>query len=172
MKKKYRDLENGTYNIDPKGNGLSPFPVYCDMSAKNEAGVTEIGHDSESRMKVNGHESAGSYKKDIVYAVAMERIVAVVNQSRYCQQFIRYECIWSVFSTVGWWVSRQGKGRYTCRIISDFLIDRRTGSRAVCIFIYSCMFCHAWISFEIKGGVSRSAHLFCASCFKLVIHQK
>ncbi len=114
MKEKYPGFETGVYNIVPQGVASSPFPVYCDMTSKNEIGVTVIGHNSESRTEVNGYEDYGSYKRDIVYDATMEQIVAVMNQSRYCEQFIKYECRGSLLllEGTGWWVSRQGKGIY------------------------------------------------------------
>ena len=41
----------------------------------------------------------------------MEKIVAIINQSKYCEQFIKYEChySWLLRDDYGWWVSRQGK---------------------------------------------------------------
>ena len=78
------------------------------MTSKNGTGVTVIGHDSESRTLVNGSESAGSYKRNINYDISMEQIVAIVKQSKNCEQFIKYECYHSYFSGYSWWVSRQG----------------------------------------------------------------
>ncbi|XP_028393197.1 uncharacterized protein LOC114517608 [Dendronephthya gigantea] len=40
--------DSGMYSIKPRGLNLS-FNLYCDMTSKNGVGVTEIGHDSESR---------------------------------------------------------------------------------------------------------------------------
>ncbi|CAB4025534.1 Hypothetical predicted protein, partial [Paramuricea clavata] len=99
---------NGVFKIGPQGGGTLPFAVYCDMTSKNEVGVTVIGHNSESRTKVNGYEQRGSYRKDITYDVTIEQIVAVINESSYCEQFIKYECHGSLMSDA-WWVSRQGK---------------------------------------------------------------
>ena len=84
--------------------------VFCDMTSKNGSGVTEIGHDSESRTLVSGHDSPGSYKRKIKYNISMEQIVAIINQSKSCEQFIKYECYHSMLlrSSDGWWVSRQG----------------------------------------------------------------
>ena len=78
------------------------------MTSKNGVGVTVIGHDSESRTLVKGYESAGSYKRKINYDISMEQIVAIMKQSKNCEQFIKYECYHSSFSTYSWWVSRQG----------------------------------------------------------------
>ncbi len=80
------------------------------MTSKNGVGVTVIGHDSETRTKVDGFEDEGSYKKDVTYKITMERIVAIINKSKNCEQFIRYECYGSnlLSDGYGWWVSRQG----------------------------------------------------------------
>ena len=78
------------------------------MTSKNGVGVTVIGHDSESRTLVKGYESRGSYKRKINYDISMEQIVAIIKQSKNCEQFIKYKCYDSYFSGYGWWVSRQG----------------------------------------------------------------
>ncbi|XP_028402989.1 neurexin-4-like [Dendronephthya gigantea] len=80
------------------------------MTSKNGVGVTEIGHDNESRTLVDGYEKAGSYKGKIKYNISMEQIVAIINQSNNCEQFIKYECFNSGLfkNSYGWWVSRRG----------------------------------------------------------------
>ncbi|XP_028393275.1 neurexin-4-like [Dendronephthya gigantea] len=95
------------YSIKPQGLSVR---VFCDMTSKNGVGVTEIGHDSESRTLVSGCEPEGCYKRTIKYEISMEQIVAIMNQSKNCEQFIKYECYESMFlnSGYGWWVSRQG----------------------------------------------------------------
>ena len=60
---------------------------------------------------MKGFGPAGSYSRKIKYDIKMEQIVAIINQSQRCEQFIKYECIHAVlwFSMqVGWWVSRNG----------------------------------------------------------------
>ena len=81
------------------------------MTSKNGVGVTVIGHDSGSRTLVNGSEAPGSYKRKIKYDISMEQILAIVKQSKNCEQFIKYECYGSGLwfsKPYGWWVSRQG----------------------------------------------------------------
>ena len=104
---------SGKYYIYPPGLSSSPFvQVYCDMSSKNGVGVTEIGHDSESRTLVDGCEPKGCYKRKINYEISMEQIIAIIKHSKHCEQFIKYECHASALvymgSPEGWWVSRQG----------------------------------------------------------------
>ena len=103
----YPSTTSGIYYINLQG---SLVQVYCDMTSKNGVGVTEIGHDSESKTLVKGYESQGSYKRKINYDISMTQIVAIMKQSKNCEQFIKYECYDSalLYGSVGWWVSRQG----------------------------------------------------------------
>ena len=78
------------------------------MTSKNGVGVTVIGHDSESRTLVKGYDPPGSYKRKIKYDISMKQIVAIMKQSKNCEQFIKYECYHSYFTGLSWWVSRQG----------------------------------------------------------------
>ena len=109
--KKHPSTISGNHYINPQELRPSALvQVYCDMTSKNGVGVTVIGHDSESRTFVNGYESRGSYKRKINYDISMEQIVAIMKQSKNCEQFIKYECYDSVLLHNGyaWWVSRQG----------------------------------------------------------------
>jgi hypothetical protein len=112
LKIKQPSAASGKYTIHPKELD-SPVTVQCDMTSKNGIGVTEVGHDSETRTVVTGYESPGSYKRNITYDLNMEQIVAIIQQSRKCEQFIKYECQGSVMwfgdvCTYSWWASRQG----------------------------------------------------------------
>ncbi|CAB4012137.1 Hypothetical predicted protein [Paramuricea clavata] len=100
---------SGMYYINPQGLSSSPFvQVYCNMTSTEGVGVTEIGHDNESRTLVVGYEGAGSYKRSIKYVISMEHIIAIMNLSKNCEQLIKYECHGSFIRNGGWWVSRQG----------------------------------------------------------------
>ena len=61
---------------------------------------------------VRGYDSPGSYKRKINYryGISMQQIVAIMKQSKNCEQFIKYQCHNSMLLTDGdgWWVSRQG----------------------------------------------------------------
>ena len=99
------------YVVDPDGEGgLAPFTVYCDMTDKKGVGVTVISHDSESRKRVSGSESAGCYSRDIHYTGAkLSQMARLTRVSSHCEQFIKYECYGSglwLNSPTGWWVSR------------------------------------------------------------------
>ena len=112
--RKYFSSVSGNYVIDPDSKGgLAPFTVFCDMTDKSGVGVTVIGHDSESRTHVNGYSSKGSYSRDIHYTGAsLSQLVGLTGVSSQCEQFIKYECYYSVLlfsyygSPYGWWVSR------------------------------------------------------------------
>ena len=110
--RKYVSSVSGNYLIDPDGKGgQAPFTVFCDMTDKNGVGVTVIGHDSESRTYVNGYATQGSYSRDIHYTGAsLSQLASLTRVSSHCEQFIKYECYYSVLlynrSPYGWWVSR------------------------------------------------------------------
>ena len=105
----YPSTSSGIYYINLQG---SMVQVHCDMTSKNGVGVTEVGHDSESRTLVKGYDAPGSYKRKINYDIPMTQIVALMKQFKNCEQFIKYECHHSHISYHGtyfsWWVSRQG----------------------------------------------------------------
>ena len=111
IRKRSRSATSGMYYIYPQG--LSSFVhVHCDMRSKFRVGVTEIGHESESRTLVKGCEPRGCYRHEINYTIPMEQIVAIMKHSQYCEQFIKYECHASALlyrrRSEGWWVSRDG----------------------------------------------------------------
>ena len=114
LKQKVPLLTSGEYHLRLDDATLSSsqlVKVYCDMSSNNGSGVTVIGHDSESKTLVRGFDPRGSYERTITYDISMEQIVAIMNQSTNCEQFIKYECRHSVLlytRPFGWWVSRQG----------------------------------------------------------------
>ncbi|CAB4031605.1 Hypothetical predicted protein [Paramuricea clavata] len=110
---KHSSTTGGMYYLNPLGLSSSPLVhLYCDMTSKNGVGVTVIGHDSESTTLVNGYESPGSYRRKIKYDISMEQILAIVKQSKNCEQFIKYQCyssgFWFYSTHDSWWVSRQG----------------------------------------------------------------
>ena len=112
LKKLDPRLENGTYVIDPDGDGgVPPFNVTCDMTDKNGVGVTVISHDSENRTLVDGCEDKGCYSRDIQYTGAsLVQLASLANVSTLCEQFIKYECLASRMfrneNFFSWWVSR------------------------------------------------------------------
>ena len=86
------------------------------MQGEGGIGVTVISHDSEARTRVKGFEPVGSYVRNVSYLEGVSDPVAklsgLVNASRNCEQFIKYECRGSLLlnsrngNPNGWWVSR------------------------------------------------------------------
>ncbi|KAL9951858.1 hypothetical protein ACROYT_G044597 [Oculina patagonica] len=105
---------SGSYVIDPYGEGgVTPFTVDCDMTDKNNVGVTVISHDSEDKTQVSDCEPNGCYARDIHYTGAdLLQLGSLTAISTHCEQFIKYECHGSVLlsngSMYGWWMSRDG----------------------------------------------------------------
>lgn len=106
---------DGHYVIDPDADGgYEPFTVYCNMTAKNGVGVTVVGHNMEKRTLVKGFGPRGSYMRNVTYMgaeiISISQLVALLEASTSCQQFIKYECHHSVIMHNGdpyaWWVSR------------------------------------------------------------------
>ncbi|KAI8490618.1 Coagulation factor 5/8 C-terminal domain, discoidin domain [Branchiostoma belcheri] len=102
------------YSIDPDGpeRGVLPLLVRCDL--QKQTAITLIGHDSEARTRVRGFEAPGSYSKDVTYWNSMERVRAVVEQSSFCKQHIKYECYNSVL-----WDDHGKRGRYAWWVTWD-----------------------------------------------------
>ena len=110
MKKFDPNAKSGPYIIDTDG-GLQPFNVTCDMSDKNEIGVTVISHGSEDKTLVDGYKVGGSYSRDIHYNGAnMPQLVSLINVSLFCEQLIKYECFSSNME-FAFWVSRDSVER-------------------------------------------------------------
>ncbi|XP_066021883.1 neurexin-4-like [Pocillopora verrucosa] len=107
LKRVYPNTKSGPCTIYPDGEGGSqPYNVTCNMTDKNEIGVTVVSHDSENRTLVNGYEEKGSYSRDIHYQGAtVSQLVGLINVSKHCEQFIKYECLASTLND-GFWVSR------------------------------------------------------------------
>ena len=107
---------NGTYAIDPDGEGgAPPYNVTCDMTNKNGVGVTVISHDSEIRTMVDGCEPQGCYERVINYTGAsLPQLAKLARIFTRCEQFIKYKCQNSQLfknesnKVIGWWVSRNG----------------------------------------------------------------
>ena len=91
-------MSDGEYLIDPDGPGKNEAPVrvYCDMTGKKGLAGTHVSHDSETRTLVNGYDAPSSYSRDISYNISMAQIIALLNLSHNCEQFIKYECRGSV----------------------------------------------------------------------------
>ena len=107
--------------------------------------MTVISHDSESRKRVSGCESAGCYSRDIHYTGAtLSQLARLTTVSSHCEQSIKYECYGSGFwfnNPQGWWVSRDstkmtywggaspGSGKCACGMTNSCA---NTGDRCNC----------------------------------------
>ena len=141
LKKLDPTVENGTYVIDPNGEGgLPPYNVTCDVTDKNGVGVTVISHDSEDRTLVDGCDNKGCYSRDIQYTDAsLLQLASLTNVSTHCEQFIKYECFGSLMfeGNHAWWVSRDsanmtywggaepGSGKCACGMNSSCVNSKR-----------------------------------------------
>ena len=106
---------DGEYLIDPDGPGENEAPVsaYCNMTGKDGLAGTHVSHDSETRTHVNHFEASLSYARNITYNTSMAQIIALMNLSHNCEQFIKYECHHSIIlfyqnKLHASWVSRDG----------------------------------------------------------------
>lgn len=114
-----------TIKIDLDGSGpLRPFEVDC--SQNNEEGKsifeTDVGHNSENPVTVNGYDPAGSYVRNVRYSAGIEELNELVERATSCEQFISYKCNNSrLFAmppdgsnaeTFGWWVGRTFQPMY------------------------------------------------------------
>ena len=106
--------KSGPYMISPTGDVSKQAQVYCDMVSRQGEGITMISHDSEARILVTGLEELGAYKRKINYKIPLAQIKTLVKISTTCVQFIKYECLGSVFyldrkDVFAWWVSVSGQ---------------------------------------------------------------
>ncbi|XP_076809882.1 contactin-associated protein-like 4 [Clavelina lepadiformis] len=100
---------SGTYVISPDLWTVQPFSVYCNFTGETE---TIIEHNSMNEIQVTSCEPNKCYKRQIRYNVAMEQIVALIQRSSECRQYIKYRCIGSVLfqGNIDYaaWLSRDG----------------------------------------------------------------
>ncbi|XP_052086761.1 contactin-associated protein like 5-1-like [Mytilus californianus] len=88
-------LDSQTALVEPiasNGIQLQAVEIYCDMEMENGVGVTVIDHDGERDVTVHGFEGYGSYSFIISYDIPFEHIVAIIDSSQFCRQFVRWKC--------------------------------------------------------------------------------
>jgi len=111
--RKFVTTISGTYVIDPDGvGGVDPFIVYCNMTERDNIGVTVVSHDSEDRILVDGCEPKGCYSRQVQYTGAsLQQLTSLTKVSAKCEQFIKYECYntWFLGAGYAWWTSRNGE---------------------------------------------------------------
>ncbi|CAK8675040.1 unnamed protein product [Clavelina lepadiformis] len=127
---------SGTYLISPEPSKVQPFFVFCNFTAA-ESGMKEfirptkseklikcqtppnyiletvIEHDTMEEVAVPKCKARKCYRRKISYNVDMDQIVALINRSSHCRQYIKYRCRASVIfngnsEDYASWVSRDG----------------------------------------------------------------
>ncbi|RWS24200.1 relaxin receptor-like protein, partial [Leptotrombidium deliense] len=109
---------SGFYYIQPSEEILS-FLVECDFGNQTDMFnisriKTIVHHDSEMNIYVRSSSSRpAAYRRNITYDVGFEGIIALINKSKSCHQFIQWNCSGSgfMFNTskpISWWESRDG----------------------------------------------------------------
>ncbi|KAL5016463.1 hypothetical protein ScPMuIL_006052 [Solemya velum] len=69
-----------------------PGKVYCDMESHDGIGVTVISHNIKNRTNVTGYEGAGIYEIAPQYQINFESAIIVVDKSKECEQYMKWEC--------------------------------------------------------------------------------
>ncbi|XP_076079058.1 contactin-associated protein like 5-3-like [Mytilus galloprovincialis] len=88
-------LDSQTEFIEPITSNSIQLPavqIYCDMEMENGVGVTVIDHDGERDVYVHGYEAHGSYSFNVTYDIPFEHVVAIIDSSQFCRQFVRWKC--------------------------------------------------------------------------------
>ena len=100
--------------IDPDGWGrVHPFYVTCKWSSDQTHMLTVVHHNKEKRSRVQGiaNNPPASYRAPLVYEGAtLRQLAALVDASKSCKQFIKYECFHSLLHSYGtdyaYWLNR------------------------------------------------------------------
>ena len=81
--------------IDPDGAGpLHPFEVLCNMTKQQSALTIIPVRNSLQRTRVDERTPlrGNKYYQQMTYLLSMDKIIALINVSSQCRQFVRYEC--------------------------------------------------------------------------------
>ncbi|XP_076820781.1 contactin-associated protein-like 4 isoform X1 [Clavelina lepadiformis] len=102
--------DSGTRLISPDPGNVEPFNVRCDFTGTTE---TVIEHDTMGEIEITTKCGPRKcYKRPVRYDVSMQQIVALINRSSQCRQFIKYRCkgnrIFSGNHYEATWLSRDG----------------------------------------------------------------
>ncbi|XP_071957000.1 neurexin-4-like [Antedon mediterranea] len=100
--------------VDPDGlkRGVEPFYVECEVIDGKLTGRTIITPTCNLVENVDGYEEKGSFVHDITYEMSIAQIVALMESSTSCRQYIKYDCRESNILKEGYWVSRNGTAMY------------------------------------------------------------
>lgn len=115
----YRGITlDGYYDLQPLSDSKLTLKVYCRFLNSTHA-TTIINHDTEDRLYVrSSFDAPGSYVRTIIYEESFDLIVAIIDSSASCRQFVSYECSGSKFNfntprPNSWWISRYGSKEYS-----------------------------------------------------------
>ncbi|CAG0896632.1 unnamed protein product [Darwinula stevensoni] len=106
----------GEYLVDPDGAliGDAPIKVLCDM--ETDPVSTIVLHDAMGNTAIDRCADPGCHNHSIRYGSTMKQMVALINQSKSCEQHIRYDCLTTALTTgdihYAWWVDRHGEPQY------------------------------------------------------------
>lgn len=67
--------------------------------------MTVIHHNSEERIRNSGNEAVASYLREVTYFISMDHIKAIKDDSSYCRQFLKVECLYSYAMLSAYWLS-------------------------------------------------------------------
>ena len=123
----YKDLgvkEDSYCRLDSDRNGpLKEFQVLCNMTNSKEA-VTIVNHTSSSRhVKIRDEAvrpifATKSWAHVLDYGVDIKSLIAMVDESDHCRQYVEFNCINSKF------LSPRGRGLPGAYWVSDDGVER------------------------------------------------
>ena len=103
--------------LDSDGTGdLKPYTSLCNKTTAERGMATIVHHDREKRVRVSeGNEKfRGSHFHYVSYELDMEKIEALIKNSKQCRQFIRFDCYNAILLNApsglpnGAWTGRDG----------------------------------------------------------------
>ncbi|XP_038163351.1 contactin-associated protein-like 4, partial [Cyprinodon tularosa] len=113
---KQRGNTSGNYVIDVDGSGpIKPQLIFCNMTENMT--WTVIQHNNTQLTKIQQLKEGGQHFTSFDYAVDEELLLAIINQSEYCEQELAYHCrhshlLYMAESVpLSWWVGGPGAVR-------------------------------------------------------------
>ncbi|CAG0894611.1 unnamed protein product [Darwinula stevensoni] len=77
---------------------------------------TIVLHDSMGNTEIGRCADPGCYSRSIMYGATVKQMVALMEQSKSCEQQMRYDCFTTALTTAdthySWWVDRHGQPQY------------------------------------------------------------
>lgn len=75
------------------------------MTQSERRVVTTVHHNTEERIYNHGYEAYASYVRHVRYFIPIEQIIAIKEDSTYCEQFFKLECAHSWSLLYSYWIS-------------------------------------------------------------------